>query len=145
MSGDGLGRTSLAFVLMCLPGVTLIDAADAPRISEIESKILVYLTPDAQQVRSLGREVFISRSEASNLNWSDFWYWEVTDPSSPAIGTNFVALFAVNVHTGAVFKPVPDEVTGEELAGVQKILRRAHGIGRKALAAHKDDLFFLPN
>lgn len=114
-------------------------------ITEVESRILVYLVPDAHDIRRQGRDVFMGRPDYPGLNRRDFWFWTVTDPSGPAIGSAMVGSYGVNVHTGKVLVlGTYEEVHSRELKGVQKILREEHHIDAHEVEAHDEEVMLLP-
>src|SRR5208282_5971655 len=95
-------------------------------IATREAEILIYLLPQAQELRKQGMDIRWELQTSPKLNQRDFYtYWIVNSKRPNVEGSVTVGYFSVNKHTAEVWDNDNEKVveTGE-LQGVQRILRR---------------------
>jgi hypothetical protein len=110
-------------------------AASAEQIAPYEAEILVYLLPQAQELRKQGMDVGWELQTSPKLNQRDFYtYWVFDSKRRNVEGSVTVGYFSVNKHTAEVWDNGSEKVVdAEDLEGVEKILRRAHQINKQTL------------
>jgi hypothetical protein len=98
-----------------------------------EAEILIYLLPPAVSVRAEGMEVGWELQDAKqyNTNFYVFWVYNARRENS---GSVTIGYFAVNKRTANVWDLGLERfVDSKELAGVQRILRKAHHIDHQTI------------
>jgi hypothetical protein len=130
---------SLFVVLTVFAGFRLAAQAaqhTAPpeQIAPYEGEILIYVLPEAQELRSQGMDVGWEREKNPKLNQRDFYtYWVVNSKRPNVQGSVTIGYFSVNRHTAEVWDDNGKRVDNSELAGIEKILRQAHHIDEATL------------
>ena len=110
-------------------------AASAEQIAPYEAEILLYLLPQAQELRKQGMDVGWELQTSPKLNQRDFYtYWVFNLKRQNVEGSVTIGYFSVNKHTAEVWDNGNEKVVdAEDLEGVEKILRRAHLIDKETL------------
>src|SRR5258708_25352859 len=105
------------------------------QIAPHEAEILIYLLPQAQELRKHGMDVGWELQTSLKLNQRDFYtYWVVNSKRPNVEGSVTVGYFSVNKHTAEVCDENNEKVVDAgELEGVERILRRAHHIDEETL------------
>jgi hypothetical protein len=100
-----------------------------------EAEILIYLLPQAQDLRGQGMDIGWELQTSPKLNQEDFYTFWVVNSKRPIVqGSDTVGYFSVNKHTAEVWANDKEKtVTTAELKGIEKILRKAHHIDDAAL------------
>ncbi|MGA6957701.1 MAG: hypothetical protein WBY73_21500 [Candidatus Acidiferrales bacterium] len=109
--------------------------ASAEQIAPYEAEILVYLLPQAQELRKQGMDVGWEIQTSPKLNQRDFYtYWVFNLKRQNVEGSVTIGYFSVNKHTAEVWDNGNEKVVAaEDLEGVERILRRAHQINQETL------------
>lgn len=133
-----LGICSLLVILSTFAGFRLTAqparlTASAEQIAPYEAEILVYLLPQAQELRKQGMEVGWELQTSSKLDQRDFYtYWVFNLKRQNVEGSVTIGYFSVNKHTAEVWDNGNEKVVdAKDLEGVEKILRRAHQINKE--------------
>jgi len=112
-------------------------ATSAEQIAPHEAEILIYLLPQAQELRKQGMDVGWELQTSPKLNQRDFYtYWVVNSKRPNVEGSVTVGYFSVNKYTAEVWDDNDEKVKvldAGELEGVERILRRAHHIDEVTL------------
>ena len=131
---------SLFVVLLVFAGFKLAAqtakvATSPEQIDSHEAEILIYLLPEAQELRKRGMDVEWELQASSKLNQRDFYtYWVFNSKRPNVEGSVTVGYFSVNKHTADVWDDDNENVVDVvELEGVERILRRAHHIDKETL------------
>lgn len=105
-------------------------AAPSGEIALHEAEILIYLLPQAQELRSQGMDIGWELQTSPKLKQKDFYsFWVVNSKRPNVQGSVTVGYFSVNKHTAEVWSNDKEKtVSSAELEGVEKILRMAHHI-----------------
>src|SRR5690242_11186417 len=113
-----------------------VHAAVPPELIPLqEAEILIYLLPQAKELRNQGMDVGWELEPGNRLDKEDFYtFWVVNSKRPNVEGSVTVGYFSVNKHTAVIW----DDDTGKtvsatELAGIQRILRQAHHIDQSIL------------
>ena len=126
--------------LISLPlGVWSHQESPTPELLTLtEAEILIYLMPQAQELRRLRMDVGWELQTGPKFNRKDFYTFWVVNAKRPNVeGSVTVGYFDVNKHTGEVWDEGLERfVVSPDLAGVQVILRKAHGIDASSLAKY---------
>jgi len=95
-----------------------------------EAEILIFLLPQAAELRRQGMDVGWELQTGPKLNQADFYTFWVVNSSRPHVeGSVTVGYFGVNKHSAEVWSLDKGEfVSAPEIGGVQRIIRRAHSI-----------------
>ena len=95
-----------------------------------EAEILIYLLPQAQEVRNQGWEIGWELQTSAEVSGSDSFVFYVYNATRPSGGSVTIGYFAVDKHTADIWEDdvPPKLVASREIEAVQKILRRAHHI-----------------
>lgn len=95
-----------------------------------EAEILVFLLPQAAELRRQGMDVGWELQTGPKLNQADFYTFWVVNSTRPHVeGSVTVGYFAVNRHSAEVWSLDKGEfVSSPEIEGIQRIVRRAHSI-----------------
>jgi hypothetical protein len=131
--------TSAAGILTLPLGVLSDEDRPSPEVITLtEAEILVYLLPQAQELRKQGMDVGWESQTGPKFNHDDFYTFWVVNAKRPHVeGSVTVGFFDVNKHTGEVWDEGLERfVTSTELDGVQAIVRKAHGIDSSTLAKY---------
>jgi hypothetical protein len=102
----------------------------SPTISQEEAQILVYLIPEAHTLRASGMDVFESIESSEDHREPDSFVFWVTNSNREGVqGSVTVDYFYVNKYTAEIWSfGLEKYVTSPEIAGVQAIIHKAHGI-----------------
>jgi len=111
--------------------------AQSEPLSQTEAEILIYLLPEAHQVRQEGMDIGWELQTGSAWNQKDFYGFWVVNAKRKNVGSVTIGFFSVNKHTAEVWDdtPSPKRVNNVELRGIQKILREGHHIDAQTLTA----------
>lgn len=108
-------------------------------ITVYDTEILIYLLPEAHQVRAAGRDIAWVLQTNNKLDQANFYYfWVIDTVHKNAVGSVTVGYFSVNKWTADVEDD--DEysvVTSKEIAGVQKIIREEHHIDQATIEKYR--------
>jgi hypothetical protein len=130
----GLIVTLSAFAGFRLAAQSAPHAALPEQIAPYEAEILIYVLPQAQELRKQGMDVGWEQDMSPKLNQRDFYtYWVVNSKRPNVEGSVTVGYFSVNRHTAEVWNDNNEQVDTSELAGIERILRRAHHIDEETL------------
>jgi hypothetical protein len=111
----------------------------AEMISLTEAEILVYLLPQAQEVRKQRGNVSWELEAGPLQNTKDFYTFWVVGPRRQGEASNTIGYFSVNKHTADIWDAVLDKlISSEELQGIQKILRGGHHIDAQTLDGYRN-------
>jgi|SRR6266702_1754117 len=115
------------------------DTPGPELITLTEAEILVYLLPQAQELRKQHMDVGWELQTGPQFNRKDFYTFWVVNAKRPNVeGSVTVGYFDVNKHTGEIWDEGLEKfVVSPELAGVQGILRKAHGIDSSILSKYR--------
>lgn len=107
-----------------------------------EAEILIYLLPDAQEVRKQGMEVGWELQTGPDFDQKDFFVFWVVNATRPHVhGSRTLGYYAVNRHTADVsdfsIEAVNQFVLSKELEGVRRILRKAHHIDDATITKYR--------
>jgi hypothetical protein len=140
-------KCAMCIVFVLLPVIAGLELASqcAPhaalpeQIAPYEAEILIYMLPEAQELRSQGMDVGWERETSPKLNQRDFYtFWVVNSKRPNVQGSVTVGHFSVNKHTAEVWDDNDKRVESSELTGIARILRQAHHIDEGTL--HKYSL-----
>ena len=123
----------LAVVLVSGPAIQNPDPPRPPtqpeHVALHEAEILVYLLPQAHDIRNEGMEIGWELQTSPKLNQEDFYnFWVFNAKRKHVHGSVTVGYFSVNKHTADIVDALGKFVASPELEGVQRILREAHHI-----------------
>jgi hypothetical protein len=120
-----------------LPSKPQISRAE--QISYTDAEILVYLLPQAQELRRQGMDIGWELQTSPALNQTNFYIFWVVNSKRPKVeGSVTVGYFAVNKHTADVWDQGLEEfVVSPDVAAVQSILRRGHHIGAETISSFR--------
>jgi hypothetical protein len=110
-------------------------AALPEQIGLHEAEILIYLIPQAQELRKQGMDIGWELETSPELNQQDFYtFWVVNSKRPNVQGSVTIGYFSVNKHTADVWDNDNEKIVSTaELEGIKKILRQAHHIDDLAL------------
>ncbi len=139
------GLLALATLLCCT--VCLAVPPEPSLITLHEAEILIYLIPEAHELRKQGMDVGWELETGSGMNQEDFYIFSVANVKRRRVhGSAGVGFFAVNKHTADVWDAVAGElVTSSELEGVQRILRKAHLVDSATISKYSGRRPFVPS
>ncbi len=113
-------------------------------VSLCEAEILVYLLPQAHDLRADGMDVAWALETGPELNQKDFYnFWVVNAKRKGHSGSVTVGYFSVNKYTADVLDARQQYVVTPELQGVQRILRKGHGIDEAAIREYRSRRMYL--
>jgi len=100
-----------------------------------EAEILIYLLPQAQELRNRGMDIGWELETSPKLNQQDFYtFWVVNSKRPNVQGSVTIGYFSVNKHTAEVWDDDREKLmSSSELEGIQRILRQAHHIDETTL------------
>lgn len=103
-----------------------------------EAEILLYLLPAAKEMRREGIEIEWKLQTDLKSNQKDYYvFWDQIDVPD-GTGSDVAGYYAVNKHTGDVWDLISDRIAlTTEIEGVQRILRRAHGIDENTIEKYR--------
>ncbi len=141
-------RPLLSVLLACAcclascAGVARGTTQVATPIALYEAEILVYLLPQAQEVRRQGWEIGWELQRGREAGGADFFVFHVYNATRPSSGSVTIGYFAVNRQTAEVWEcgVPPRIVSSREMRGVQKILRQGHRIDDRYIKEHGTEL-----
>ncbi len=113
------------------PSMSLSPQATVLQLYEAE--ILVYLLPQAHEIRKEGFDVVWTLEDDSKTNQRDFYTFWVISTRKQVEGSRTIGYFSVNKHTADIVDPLQNIITSPELEGIQRILRKAHGVDEATL------------
>jgi len=95
-----------------------------------EAEILIYLLPQARELRRQGMDIGWELQTSTKFNQEDFFVFLVANTKrSYANGSVSVGYFAVNKHNAEIWSlDINRFVSSQGIRGVQKIIRSAHHI-----------------
>lgn len=109
----------------------------ATMITPAEAAVLVYVSPAGAPARATRSDVGVELQSDAKLNQTDYYYYWVYDARHTSHGSVTIGYYAVNKHTGEVWDTdQKKELSATLLSGVQRLLRRAHGISDGTIAAY---------
>ncbi len=112
----------------------MLPAAAPPKAPEPitleEAEVLIYLLPQAHELRSKSMDVSWELETGKSFNQNDFYIFWVVNSKRPNVqGSVTVGYFAVNKHSAEVWSlDANNFVSSSELEGIQRIIRTAHAI-----------------
>lgn len=110
---------------------------EAQPLAPHEAEILIYLMPEASALRSQRMDIGWEQTTSPDLNLRDFYFFWVYNSKRESSGSVTIGHFAVNKHTGDVWNAMTSKkIASAELAGVQRILRKAHRIDADLVKRH---------
>ncbi len=123
-----LGRTP------ALPRVAA-SPSDARPLSLEEAEILIYLLPEAHELRRQSMDVSWELENGEKLNQSDFFIFWVTNAKRPHHeGSVTVGHFGINKHNAEIWSLDGNQfVSTPEIEGAQKIIRRANSMDQSVI------------
>ncbi len=103
-----------------------------------EAKILVYLVPEAEQVRKAGCDVTAALQTNPKLDQTNFFtFWLIRSGTNKECNTwpVDISYFSVNKWTGDIWDdiPKPHRISSPTLDGVLEIIRREKGISETTI------------
>jgi hypothetical protein len=114
-------------------------AGPSEQISQTEAEILIYLLPEAQQVRADGMDIGWHLETSPALNQRDFYTFMVFDATRRNAGSVTIGFFAVNKWSAEVWDvDLGRLVSSTELRGIQTILRRAHHVDAQTVERYRN-------
>lgn len=108
----------------------------AEMLSLTEAEILIYVLPEARQIRNNGMDIGWELETGTSQNTTDFYnFWVVNKERKDHIGSVTIGYFSVNKHTADVWNQISGKLISPEkdLQGIQKILREGHHIDVQTL------------
>ncbi|HTS11459.1 MAG TPA: hypothetical protein VMH00_05025 [Candidatus Limnocylindrales bacterium] len=134
-----MSRTSAIFLAVLLALIlnlpsSLTSTAQVPPGPELvsleEAEILVYVLPEAQQVRRQGMDIGSELQTNNKLNQDDFYtFWVINTKRDCASCSVTIGYFSVNKHTADLWDTSNMQlVKSTEIEGIQKIIRKARRI-----------------
>lgn len=133
----------LLFVCLWVHGASILPALPAKchpsLIALYEAEILIYLLPQAQQIRSDGFDIGWDLQTSAKLNQADYYIFFVINAKRPSYGSVTVGYFGVNKHTADVWSldREGEIISSTEIQGVQRILRQAHCIDQATVDRYR--------
>lgn len=135
------------FVILCLLGASLALAArmkatqgtrqtiPVEQIALHEAEILIYLLPQARELRNQGMDIGWELETSPQLNQKDFYtFWVVNSKRPNVEGSVTIGYFSVNKHNADVWDDDNKKtVSTVEIEGVKRILRQAHYIDKSTV------------
>lgn len=104
------------------------------KISRHEAEILIYLLPEAVEIRREGMDVGWEFQDSDAYNQKDFYIFWVYNRDRTGTGSITIGYFAVNKHNADVWDLDFERlVAGKEIERVQGILRKAHSISEDTI------------
>jgi hypothetical protein len=99
-------------------------------VSLTEAKILIFVSPIAEDIRRKGMDIGVELQTSSQLNQSDYYYlWVYNNKRAHSGGSVTIGYYAVSKYTADVWNVDSSQrVSGKLLGDVQTILRAEHGI-----------------
>ena len=128
-------NSSIAAALIALlftPSVSspqYIRTTRAPELLSLEeAEILIYVLPQAQEVRKQGMDIGWELQTTQKLNQEDFYTFWVVNAKRQCVDCSVtIGYFSVNKHTAEIWEDDTVQiVTSPEIEGIQKIVRTAH-------------------
>jgi hypothetical protein len=119
-------------------------------ISLEEAEVLIYLLPQAHELRAQAMDVGWELETGKSYNQDDFYvFWVVNSKRPYAQGSVTVGYFAVNKHSAELWSLDTNQfVSTPEIEGVQKIIRNAHLIDEHIIQQYhsrRPDILTNPN
>ena len=113
--------------LLSTSGEVSTSGAALPSLSSYEAQILVYISPDAHEIRESGRDVDLYPVTSEALNSEEYYFYDVRDPESADVGSDLVGHYAVNKYSADLVNAVTQEqIDSVEVNRIEDILRKAH-------------------
>jgi hypothetical protein len=110
----------------------------AEQIPLYDAEILIYLLPQAHEIRKEGMDIGWELQTSPKLNQEDFYtFWVINAKRKHVNGSVTVGYFSVNKHTADIVDNLGELVTSLELAGVQRILREGHHIDTATIQRYR--------
>jgi hypothetical protein len=131
-----VGLAVVPFLIVALPALARIAyAPSAEPVSREEAEILIYLLPQAEQLRTEQMDIGWELQTSAQLNQADFFvFWVVNNKRPNVKGSVTVGYFAVNKHTAEIYNMNSDrDISTPEIDGVQKIIRKARSIDQATI------------
>jgi hypothetical protein len=101
-----------------------IGMQDAQLVSATDAKVLLYVSPIAEEVRVEGWDVALELQTSPELNQSDYYYFWAYNSEHKSNGSVTVGYFAINKHTAEVWDiDKHKRLSSKLLQGVQKLIR----------------------
>jgi hypothetical protein len=98
-------------------------------VSLTEAKILIFVSPIAEEVRKKGMDIGVELQTSSQLNQADYYhFWVYNNKRTHSDGSVTIGYYAVSKYTGDVWNDTSQRVSGKLLGDIQTILRKEHGI-----------------
>ena len=119
---------SVLFLFMAVLQISAVVALPPSDLPVHEAEVLIFLLPESHTVREQGHK--IEWHQGSGSDALHFYYFSVHNATRQnPDGSVLIGHYAVNKRTAHVWRTDAEGlVESPELAGVQSILRRAHGI-----------------
>lgn len=137
-------KRNVLWLVVYLVGVLAIRAQESTHplpevISLTDAEILIYLLPQARDVRNQGGEISWKLESGVSQNTRDFYNFWVVGPLKPGEASNTIGYFSVNKQTAEIWNAVLGKrISDEEVQGVQKILREGHHIDAQTLNRYRN-------
>jgi hypothetical protein len=123
----------LVLTYACSNSLCSLDAhpSKIPELINIEeAEFLIYLLPEAQELRSQGMDISWELETSADLNQADFYvFWVINPKRKHHEGSVTVGYFGVNRHNAEVWSLDSNGLLSTpELEGAQRIIRQARSI-----------------
>ena len=130
------------FIVPIAPGSnqnSQLTPAQPQLIALYEAEILIYLLPEAHEVRRQGMEIGWELQANPAYNLEDFYVFWIVNAKRPRVhGSVTIGFFGVNKHTADVWaEGIERFVVTPELVGVQGILRKSHHIDEATIEKYR--------
>jgi hypothetical protein len=108
-------------------------------VSLTEAKILIFVSPIAEDVRRKGMDIGVELQTSSQLNQTDYYYfWVYNNERAHSGGSVTIGYYAVSKYTANVWNvDTSQRVSGKLLGDIQTILREEHGIDESTVKRYQ--------
>jgi len=131
--------TALHLIVLLMATLTAASSAPKPasQINLFEAETLLFLSPEIQGVIHRGMEVALDPDDDNpRAKEPTFFFFRVR--ARVDAPSNLVGYYAVNRYTADVLSIATEEfISGPELAAVQTVIRKVHGIDSAVLQMHR--------
>lgn len=137
----GLGL--LLFISSCLLMSRSRAADNTTTLSEVEAKILVYVSPVGEAQRDKGLDIAMEAQSSAQLNQTDYYYfWVYNSKREQSNSSVTIGYFAVNRHTADVWDTDEKKMISSKLMlGAQAIIRQSHRIEEATIDRYRASPF----
>jgi hypothetical protein len=108
-------------------------------VSLAEAKIVIFVSPIAEEIRRKGMDIGVELQSSSQLNQNNFYYfWVYNNKRTDLGGSVTIGYYAVSKYTADVWNVDSSQlVSGGLLGDIQAILRAEHGIDESVVKRYQ--------